>query len=80
VFNIANERIAGTVREEAPLPGARVSDMFSGKSFAYSARPPQLRRRDAAHHENPTSESGTRTSNRVGVRWPAVSSSRPSAD
>jgi hypothetical protein len=51
VFNIANERIVGTVREETPPPGARVSDMSSGMSFAYSGRSPQLRRRDAAHHE-----------------------------
>jgi hypothetical protein len=57
VFNIANERIVGTVREETPPPGARVSDMSSGMSFAYSGRSPQLRRRGAAHHE-PISSAG----------------------
>jgi len=34
VLNFANEHIAGTVRSERLPPGARVSDMFSGKHVA----------------------------------------------
>ena len=34
VLNFANENIAGSVRSDALPPGARVSDMFSGKPLA----------------------------------------------
>ena len=34
VLNFADEHVAGTVRSEMLPPGGRVSDMFSGRTFA----------------------------------------------